>query len=88
MPILIAIALLAALFVWANWGRDKATGALGSKLDPLWSRLTRRRKCRWVAEGASGETLRAFRCETCGVTAYSAQATGPQECKRGLGGGL
>jgi hypothetical protein len=88
MPVLIGLALLVALFIWANWGRDKVQGELGNRLDPIWSRLFRKRPCRWAAAGTSGENLHEFRCQSCGVTAYSASAQGPKECKRGLGGGL
>jgi hypothetical protein len=88
MPILIGLVLIVALFVWANWGRDRVSGELGTRLDPLWRRLVRRKPCKWIAEANSAENLRAFRCATCGVTAYSAAANGPRECKRGLGGGL
>jgi hypothetical protein len=88
MQILIAIALIVLWFVWANWGRDKASGELDRTLNPVWRRVMRRKKCRWTATGVSGESLRAFRCQTCGVTAYSATSTGPQECKRGLSGRL
>jgi hypothetical protein len=88
MPVLIGLLLIAAVFIWANWGRDRARGELSSRLDPLWSRLFRRKACRWVPAGIAGENLRAFRCNTCGVTAYSASHNGPTECKRGLAGGL
>lgn len=88
MPFLIVAALVVLWFVWANWGRDKAGAELGRTLDPAWRRLVRRRKCRWQATGAGGGALSEFRCETCGVTAYSGSAKGPKECKRGLGGGL
>lgn len=42
-----------------------------------------RRNCRWQPQGGSG-TLKAFRCETCGVTAYSKERRGPRDCKKGL----
>jgi hypothetical protein len=88
MPVLIGFLLVAALVVWANWGRNRVAGELGNRLDPIWYRLIRKKRCRWVATGSSGENLRQFHCETCGVTAYSASARGPKECKRGLTGGL
>jgi hypothetical protein len=88
MPFLVAGLMLVAWFVWANWGRDKAGAELNSRLDPVWSRFFRRKKCRWQEIGPSGESLRAFRCDHCGVTAYSSIPSGPRECKRGLTGGL
>ncbi len=83
MPILIAVLMIAALVVWRLWARDRAQAELGSRLDPLANRLLRRRKCKWVAQD-SRHSLREFRCDTCGVTAYSRSPNGPVECKRQL----
>lgn len=88
MPFLIAAAFVILWFVWANWGRDRADAELGRTLDPVWRRIARRRTCLWQPTGAGGGALREFRCKACNVTAYSASAKGPTECKRGLGGGL
>lgn len=88
MPFLILLATLAALVLWRLWARDRAQSELGRRLDPLANRLFRRRPCRWRADGAGRGNLRSFRCETCGITAYSQDAKGPRECKRNLRGGL
>ncbi len=43
----------------------------------------RGRQCRWQLID-DRRALKEFRCESCGVTAYSQSARGPQECKRNL----
>ncbi|MBY6050053.1 hypothetical protein KUV47_18920 [Vannielia litorea] len=87
MPIVISALVVIGLFIWWNWGRNRARAELSNRLDPLANRVFRRRKCRWSPVGGSG-ALKEFRCETCGVTAYSQSARGPAECKKGLRGGL
>lgn len=84
MPLLILVLVLAGLMLWRLWARDRAQAELGRHLDPLANRLFRRRRCRWRPEGPVRGSLRPFRCETCGVTAYSQNPKGPAECKRGL----
>lgn len=83
MPLLIAALVLAALVVWRLWARDRTQAELATRLDPIWRRLFRRKTCRWqlVRDRSS---LKEFRCETCGVTAYSRADRGPTECKRQL----
>lgn len=83
MPFLIALLVLAALVVWRLWARDRAQAELSNRLDPVWYRVFRRTKCRWQL--VNGRTaMKEFRCETCGVTAYSRSDRGPTECKRQL----
>ena len=83
MPILIAAAAIILLTLWRLWARDRAQVEIGRRMDPLFHRLFRRRPCRWqLLDGRSA--LSEFRCETCGVTAYSRSARGPAECKREL----
>jgi hypothetical protein len=43
-----------------------------------------KRNCQWVATGDPDRRLREYRCETCGVTGYSATGNPPVECKQGL----
>ncbi|MFV0409324.1 MAG: hypothetical protein ACK5LJ_06410 [Paracoccus sp. (in: a-proteobacteria)] len=43
----------------------------------------RGRKCRWALID-DRRALKEFRCESCGVTAYSQSGHGPRECKRNL----
>ncbi len=88
MPLVLAGILVIGWFVWANWGRGKASAELNRKLDPVWSRITKPKKCKWKAAASGGTGLREFTCQTCGVTAYSASQAGPIECKKGLTGGL
>jgi hypothetical protein len=88
MPFLILGLTLAALIVWRLWARDRLQGELSTRLDPLANRLFRSRPCRWHPTGAATESLREFRCDSCGVTAYSMDARGPNECKSSLKGGL
>lgn len=86
MPILILLATVLALILWRLWARDRVENEMGRRLDPLFYRLFRRRKCRWHHIGHRA-SLGEFRCQTCGVTAYSNSSAGPTECKRGLSGG-
>jgi hypothetical protein len=88
MPFIIIGLMVIGLIVWQLWGRDRAQGELSTRLDPLANRVLRRKPCRWRPSGGTSESLREFRCEHCGVTAYSASAKGPTECKRSLTGGL
>ncbi|MBS8227667.1 hypothetical protein [Vannielia litorea] len=83
MPAILTALAVIGLFVWWNWGRARARSELSSRLDPLANRVLRRRKCRWRPTGGSG-ALKEFRCESCGVTAYSQRSAGPAECKRNL----
>ena len=82
MPILIIVVVIAVILVLLlpsplNSGRHRP-------LRPFW-----RKSCRWRPTDKASESLRAFECQTCGITAYSSNATGPQDCKRGLDrGGL
>lgn len=46
------------------------------------------RRCRWRAGGGAGGQLSRWRCEACGVEAYSSDGHPPKECKRVLKGGL
>lgn len=88
MPIIILVVSVIVLFVWYNWGRAHARSALSARLDPMLNRFTRRKPCRWHCHDAHTAGLRSFRCDTCGVTAYSSDSRGPTECKRNLRGGL
>ncbi|MFD1795221.1 hypothetical protein FQV27_13900 [Paracoccus aurantiacus] len=83
MPLMIGLLLIAALLVWQLWGRDRTQAELSNRLDPFWYRIFRRKKCRWHVID-DRRTLKEFRCETCGVTAYSRSDRGPVECKRQL----
>ena len=83
MPFMIGLLVIAALLVWRLWARDRAEAELSSRLDPLWRRIFRRKSCRWRLVN-DRSALREFRCETCGVTAYSRSDRGPVECKRQL----
>jgi hypothetical protein len=87
MPILILALACIGYFVWYNWGRAKAQSELSRKLDPMWDRMRKPKKCRWVSGRVHGGGLREFTCETCGVTAYSGNSKGPRECKKRLGSG-
>ncbi len=85
MPILIAIVVIAAVLLWLL--PNPLNSGSSRPLKPFWHFFTRRKPCRWRPTGTSGESLRAFECETCGITAYSSNAVGPQDCKRGLDSG-
>ncbi|UWP87865.1 hypothetical protein [Aliiroseovarius crassostreae] len=61
-----------------GWRAGAGTGA---------RRVFRSGSCRWVQVGQSTPNLMQFRCSTCGVTAYSSQKSGPEQCKRDLAKG-
>ena len=84
MPILIALGLAIAFFVWRSWGLDQAEVAVSTRMN----RLFRKRKCAWEATGSGTDNLREYKCLNCKVTAYSGGGKPPQECKRALGGSL
>lgn len=44
----------------------------------------RRETCRWVPTPGGHGALRAFRCETCGVTAFGQNGKPPSLCKRSI----
>ncbi len=44
--------------------------------------------CDWTGEEMRSGSLRQWRCETCGVTAYSRSPGPPVQCKSGLDGRL
>ena len=85
MPLLIALALATAGFVWWAWGRNRAGAEVSRRLDHA---FRKRPPCRWQATGDARETLREWRCDTCRTTAYGRAGAPPRECKRHLGGGL
>ena len=78
MPILIALLVIVAA-VWL-FSRASKQGGGGAASAPA------RKRCKWVAEGDTTKTLRAYTCTRCGITAYSAEPGGPKECKREFGG--
>ena len=47
-----------------------------------------RKECHWHPTSGGTESLNAFRCETCGVVAFSQDRKGPAQCKKGLDGRL
>lgn len=83
MPILIAVLTVAAFVIWRLWARDRAQSEISSRLDPIYYRLFRRKKCKWALMDGR-RSLNEFHCENCGVTAYSRSDNGPVECKRAL----
>jgi hypothetical protein len=88
MPFVIAIVLGLAFLLWRSWARDRVEGAVGRRMDTWVARVFGRNRCRWTGMGKGAGSLQEFRCETCGVTAFSQSQAGPRECKRGLKGGL
>ncbi|MEP3345215.1 MAG: hypothetical protein ABJN34_10225 [Litoreibacter sp.] len=84
MPIVLAILLAVAGFVWWSWGRRRAGDEVAFRLDKLF----RRKPCRWNGTGDAKGALLEYRCATCGVAAYSRTGKGPNDCKRNLRGGL
>jgi hypothetical protein len=77
-----ALAILVIL-VAAFWPRLSGRGGIkgigglkGSAAKPA------RKACKWQPMGEARGRLREFRCATCGVTAYSMNAEGPELCKR------
>jgi len=88
MPFIILIITSAVLFIWYNWGRNRARSSLSQHLDPFFYRLFKKLPCQWVPVEKITGGLNQFRCQNCGVTAYSTSGKGPQECKRSLRGGL
>lgn len=88
MPILITLGLVALYFVWAIWGRKTAQNEASARLDPLWSKLTKRKACKWSATGDSTGRFVEYRCSACGVSAMSHTGKPPQDCKRNLTSGL
>ncbi len=88
MPFLILIGLLAVGLVWRLWARDRAKSELGRRLDPVARRVFSRKPCRWQRVGRKNATFEEYRCDKCGITAYSQTGGPPETCKKGLGGGL
>jgi hypothetical protein len=88
MPLVIAIAVGVAFILWRIWARDRVEGAVAGRLDTWVARVFGRNRCRWTKAGKGVGSLQEFRCDTCGVTAFSQSQAGPRECKRGLKGGL
>ena len=84
MPVVLAILLAVAGFVWWSWGRRRAGNEVAFRLDKLF----RRKPCKWRPTGDGKGALQEFRCETCGVSAYSRTSRGPVDCKRNIRGGL
>jgi hypothetical protein len=82
MPIFILALLCVGYFIWSIWGRRTAQ----SKLNPTWNRMHKPKQCKWVAAADAGG-LREFTCKTCGITAYSGDPKGPQQCKKSIGSG-
>ncbi|WP_298294210.1 hypothetical protein [uncultured Litoreibacter sp.] len=88
MPILITVGLVALYFVWAIWGRKTAQNEASARLDPLWSKITRRKACKWDKTGDANGRFVEYRCATCRVAAMSHSGKPPQDCKRNLSSGL
>lgn len=81
MPILIALlVIVAAVWLFSRSGAGQGGGAAARAPQAA------RKRCKWVAEGDTTKTLRAYTCTRCGITAYSAEPGGPKECKREFGG--
>ncbi|MFW2589260.1 hypothetical protein [Sagittula sp. SSi028] len=72
---LMAILVIAAA---ATWSYRSRRGSATRGPAPA------KKACKWVPDGEPRGRLRPFRCTTCGVTAFSQHATGPELCKRGL----
>jgi hypothetical protein len=83
MPIILTFLVLAAGFIWWSWGRDRAGSALSRRLDGLF----RRSPCKWALTGDSNGRLVEYRCETCGIAAYSTTGAAPVTCKRNIRNG-
>lgn len=85
MPVVLVALLAIAGFIWWSWGRKRAGDEVSYRLDKL---LFRRKPCKWQPTGNGKGALNEFRCDTCGVSAYSRSPKGPVDCKRNLRGGL
>lgn len=81
---LILAAVVVAGLVLYQRRQNLAKTDLNAKLNPMWERMANRNRCKWKAGKAGSGALREFTCQTCGVTAYSTAANGPQDCKRSL----
>ncbi|WBU56238.1 hypothetical protein [Paracoccus sediminicola] len=80
MALWVALAVLAAAMIWVRMGRS------GGDTGP--SRASRgRKKCRWRLVD-DRRALMEFHCDTCKAAGYSRSKSGPEQCKRPLGGGL
>lgn len=88
MPILISLGILALYVLWAVWGRRTAQNEAAAKLDPLWSKLTKRSACKWSQTGDSNGRFVEYRCASCGVAAMTHTGSPPKDCKRNLKAGL
>ena len=85
MHILLLVLLTAAGFIWWSWDRRRRAGDEES-FGP--DSLFRRKPCKWQPTGDGKGALLEFRCETCGVSAYSRTGKGPVDCKQNLRGRL
>ncbi len=84
MPGLILAICVVAVLVWYQRRQTRAKADLNTSLNPMWERMAKTNRCKWKAGKAGSGALREFTCQTCGVTAYSTAANGPQDCKRNL----
>ncbi|HRK43403.1 MAG TPA: hypothetical protein PLH11_10195 [Gemmobacter sp.] len=86
MPVLLLLFVAAGLLLWLHLrgrsGLARSSGPIRSSGQSTMSG----KSCEWQKQGR-GAGLQAFQCKTCGQTAYSTHARGPQECKRDLKSG-
>ncbi|MGL6209353.1 MAG: hypothetical protein ACRC14_05940 [Paracoccaceae bacterium] len=83
MPIILTVLILVAGFLWWSWGRDRAGSVVSNRLD----RLFRRSACKWTPTGETNGRFHEYRCETCGIAAYSTTGSPPVTCKRNIRNG-
>lgn len=81
MPVLLLLLVAAGLLLWLHL-RSRSGLARTPDLSAM-----PRKSCKWQKQGR-GAGLQAFHCKTCGQTAYSAHARGPQDCKGDLKSGI
>ncbi len=74
---LIGVIVLIAVVVFYNRRGIAARGGGAYSASP-------KKNCQWIATGDPEKRLREYRCETCGVTGYSATGNPPVECKQNL----
>jgi len=75
MQLVLTILIAFVLFlVWSRW----RSGQVDRKAEPA---------CIWLATGVARGRLKEYRCDTCGVTAYSGTGKAPEGCKKALKGG-
>ncbi len=80
MPVFLLLLAAAGLLLWLHLrGRSGPAQSSGQNAAPG-------KSCHWQKQGR-GAGLQAFHCKTCGQTAYSSHARGPQDCKRDLKSG-